>query len=72
MREKSSRALVSPNVIRLTRKQSVKIGAYEVNQIYNGDSRELINGIPDNLVDLIFTNPVYENVVDYRWLSEID
>ncbi len=49
----------------------MKVGDYEVNSIYEGDSRELINGIPENSIDLIFTDPVYENVDDYRWLSDV-
>jgi hypothetical protein len=48
----------------------VKLGEYELNQIYTGDARELSKGIPDESVDLIFTDPIYENVDDYKWLGE--
>lgn len=41
-----------------------------LNQIVTGDARELAEQIPDNSVDLIFTDPVYENIDDYRWLAE--
>jgi hypothetical protein len=40
------------------------------NGIYTGDARELASAIPDNSVDLIFTDPVYQNIDDYRWLAE--
>jgi len=40
------------------------------NGIYTGDSRELARAIPDESVDLIFTDPVYQNIDDYRWLAE--
>lgn len=41
-----------------------------LNQIITGDARELAKSIPDESVDLIFTDPVYENVEDYKWLAE--
>jgi DNA modification methylase len=41
------------------------------NGIYTGDARELAKTIPDESVDLIFTDPVYQNIDDYRWLAEI-
>ncbi len=47
-----------------------KLGPYELNRIYTGDARELALDIPDNSVDLIFTDPVYQNIDDYRWLAE--
>ena len=40
------------------------------NGIYTGDARELASAIPDESVDLIFTDPVYQNIDDYRWLAE--
>jgi DNA modification methylase len=45
------------------------LGPYELNQIYTGDARELSKSIPDESVDLIFTDPVYENLEDYEWLA---
>lgn len=41
------------------------------NQIVTGDARELAKRIPDESVDLIFTDPVYQNIEDYRWLAEM-
>jgi DNA modification methylase len=49
----------------------VKLGEYELNRIYTGDARELSKGIPDESVDLIFTDPVYENIEDYYWLAKL-
>ena len=47
------------------------LGPNDVNQgIYTGDARELARVIPDESVDLIFTDPVYQNIDDYRWLAE--
>jgi hypothetical protein len=40
------------------------------NGIYTGDARELAKAIPDESVDLIFTDPVYDRIDDYRWLAE--
>ena len=40
------------------------------NGIYTGDSRELAKLIPDESIDLCFTDPIYQNVDDYRWLAE--
>jgi len=55
----------------------VKLGPYELgpndtpeNGIYCGDARELSLAIPDESVDLIFADPVYQNIDDYRWLAE--
>ncbi len=39
-------------------------------QIVTGDARELASAIPDESVDLIFTDPVYDRIDDYRWLAE--
>lgn len=40
------------------------------NQIVTGDARELSPRIPDESVDLIFTDPVYDRIEDYAWLAE--
>lgn len=46
------------------------LGPNDVNQgIYTGDARELAKAIPDESVDLIFTDPVYQNMDDYLWVS---
>lgn len=41
-----------------------------LNEIQTGDARELSAAIPDCSVDLIFTDPVYQNIADYLWLAE--
>lgn len=41
-----------------------------MNQIYTGDSRELSKRIPDESVDFILTDPVYQNIDDYAWLAQ--
>ena len=38
--------------------------------VYTGDARELAKAIPDESIDLCFTDPVYQNIDDYRWLAE--
>ena len=40
------------------------------NQIVTGDARKLAECIPDESVDLIFTDPVYNRIEDYEWLAE--
>ena len=40
------------------------------NQIVTGDARELAKRIPDESIDLIFTDPVYDRIEDYEWLAE--
>jgi len=40
------------------------------NQIVTGDARVLSERIPDESIDLIFTDPVYDRIDDYRWLAE--
>lgn len=37
--------------------------------ITTGDARRLAKAIPDGSVDLIFTDPVYQNIRDYTWLA---
>lgn len=46
------------------------VGPYELNTIITGDARELARAIPDESVDLIFTDPVYDRIEDYEWLAE--
>jgi DNA modification methylase len=41
------------------------------NQIVTGDARELAKRIPNESVDLIFTDPVYDRIEDYAWLGEL-
>lgn len=47
-----------------------KLGPYHLNSIVTGDARELAREIPDESVDLIFTDPVYDRIDDYLWLAE--
>jgi DNA modification methylase len=46
------------------------IPAEYLNQIVTGDARKLAARLPDASVDLIFTDPVYDRIEDYRWLAE--
>ncbi len=39
------------------------------NKIVTGDARELAKAIPDESMDLIFTDPVYDRIDDYKWLA---
>lgn len=39
------------------------------NQVVTGDARELSQAIPDGSIDLVFTDPIYENTEDYYWLG---
>lgn len=41
------------------------------NGIYTGDATLLAETIPDNSIDLIFTDPVYQRIADYHWLAKI-
>jgi hypothetical protein len=47
-----------------------RLGEFDLDTIVTGDARELSRGIPDASIDLIFTDPVYQNIDDYRWLAE--
>ena len=40
------------------------------NHVVTGDARELAKRLPEESVDLIFTDPVYDRIEDYRWLAE--
>ena len=40
------------------------------NQIVTGDARVLAERIPDESIDLVFTDPIYDRIDDYRWLAE--
>lgn len=45
----------------------MKLGPYELDQIYTGDARELAKAIPDESVDLIFTDPPYHPELHYLY-----
>ncbi len=47
----------------------MKLGPYELNTIITGDARIITAAIPDNSVNLIFTDPVYWQIEDYLWLA---
>jgi DNA modification methylase len=49
-----------------------KLGPYDLDSIVTGDCRELASAIPDESVDLIFTDPPYprEFLSLYGWLAE--
>jgi DNA modification methylase len=48
-----------------------KLGPYDLDSIVTGDARELAAAIPDESVDLVFTDPVYWQIDDYAWLAEM-
>jgi len=41
----------------------------EVNQVYQGDSAEMMKKLPDNFIDLTVTSPPYDNLRDYKGYS---
>lgn len=41
-----------------------------LNEIRVGDCREFARDLPDQSIDLIFTDPVYDRTEDYEWLAE--
>lgn len=49
------------------------LGSYKLNEIYTGDARELAKAIPDESVDLIFTDPPYlrEFLWTYEFLADL-
>lgn len=47
-----------------------KVGPYSLNEIYTGDALELSNLIPDNSIDMIFTDPEYDRLDHYSWLAK--
>lgn len=40
------------------------------NEIATGNARRLSKAIPDGSVDLVFTDPIYQNIRDYTWLAK--
>jgi len=51
----------------------MKLGDFELDMIYTGDARELAQGLPDKSVDLIFTDPPWDDASMplYEWLADI-
>ncbi len=41
-----------------------------INKITIGDAKKLTKQIPDESIDLIFTDPVYDRIEDYEWLAK--
>jgi len=41
-----------------------------LNEIQHGDARELAKSIPDESIDMIFTDPLYDRMDDYKWLAQ--
>jgi SAM-dependent methyltransferase len=50
--------------------EAERMQQYILNEIITGDARALAPSIPDASVDLVFTDPVYDRIEDYRWLAE--
>lgn len=48
----------------------MKLGPYDLNTIVTGNAKLLAKEIPDNSVDLILTDPEYQNIDDYYWLAQ--
>lgn len=46
------------------------LGDFELNDIYNVNAIDAMATLPDMSVDLILCDPIYENIDDYRWLSQ--
>lgn len=44
----------------------MKLGPYELNQIYVGECSERISHLPDDCIDLTVTSPPYDNLRDYN------
>lgn len=44
----------------------MKLGAYDINDIYNVDCLEGMKSLPDNCIDLVVTSPPYDNLRTYN------
>ena len=44
----------------------MKLGPYELDQIYHGDCVDLMAQLPDKCIDLVVTSPPYDNLRDYN------
>lgn len=47
----------------------MKLGEFELNNIYNIDCLEGMRRLPDNCIDLVVTSPPYDNLRDYKGYS---
>jgi DNA modification methylase len=43
-----------------------KLGIFKLNEIYEGDSLELLKKLPEESIDLMVTSPPYDNIRDYN------
>lgn len=43
----------------------MKLGDYQLNDIYCGDSAVMLKALPDACIDLTVTSPPYDNLRDY-------
>jgi DNA modification methylase len=48
-----------------------KLGSYRLNEVHAGNARQFAEGIPPESIDVIFTDPIYDQEQDYLWLAEI-
>lgn len=44
--------------------------SYAINEIVTGDARQLAPSIADGSIDLVFCDPIYQNIEDYAWLAQ--
>jgi len=51
--------------------QKCKRWGAKVIEILTGDFRELSDDLEDDSVDLVFTDPVYDRIDDYRYLAQV-
>lgn len=47
----------------------MKLGEYELNEIYNVDCVDGMNNLPENSIDLVVTSPPYDDLRDYKGYS---
>ncbi len=50
----------------------MKLGEFEINNVYCGDCVEQMKKIPDNSIDLVVTSPPYDQIRDYKDKPEFD
>lgn len=53
-------------------RKKMKLGEFELNNVYCGDCVEQMKKIPDNSVDIVVTSPPYDKVRDYNGKIEFD
>jgi adenine-specific DNA-methyltransferase len=46
------------------------MAGYTLDTITTGDARKLSKSLPDGSVDLVFADPIYQNIKDYAWLAK--